>query len=202
MITKDSFKIIALVGCSASGKDTIQSKLIEVGVKPIVSHTSRPMRTGESDGIEYHFINKEVAKEMLLNNQFIEHRIYHVANGEEWLYGISKQAIESAYENGEKSVVIVDFQGLKELEKYLESKNLLNKLTSIYINTSSQIRLIRSLNREGTMNPEQVDEVIRRYNDDKKNVEPAISYCDIVIKNDTEEQMCKGIKIIRSIIGD
>lgn len=199
---QDSFKIVAMVGCSASGKDSIQAKLIEVGFEPVISHTSRPMRQGEVDGREYHFIDKERASEMLSENEFIEHRIYHVANGEDWIYGISKQAIENAYINGNTSVVIVDFQGLKELKKYLESEGLLDRLTSIYVNASPQTRLIRSLSREGEMTSEQVEEVIRRYNDDKQNVEPAILYCDIAIKNETEEQMDRAIKIIKAIIGD
>lgn len=198
----NGFKIVALIGCSASGKDSIQAKLIEVGFKPIISHTSRPMRQGEADGREYHFIDRERASEMLSENEFIEHRIYHVANGEDWIYGISKQAIENAYTNGNISVVIVDFQGLKELKKYLESEGLLDRLTSIYVNASPQTRLIRSLSREGEMTSEQVEEVIRRYNDDKQNVEPAILYCDIAIKNETEEQMDRAIKIIKAIIGD
>ena len=200
--TQSDFKIVAMVGCSASGKDSIQAKLIEVGFEPVISHTSRPMRQGEVDGREYHFIDKERASEMLSENEFIEHRIYHVANGEDWIYGISKQAIENAYINGNTSVVIVDFQGLKELKKYLESEGLLDRLTSIYVNASPQTRLIRSLSREGEMTSEQVEEVIRRYNDDKQNVEPAILYCDIAIKNETEEQMDRAIKIIKAIIGD
>ena len=198
----ENFKIVAIVGCSASGKDSIQEKLVKLGFTPVISHTSRPMRNGETDGVQYHFVNKEKASEMLSDNQFIEHRIYHVASGEDWIYGISKQVIEDAYINGDNSIVIVDFNGLKELERYLESKGLRDRLTSIYVNATPQTRLIRSLSREGEMTPDQIEEVIRRYNDDKKNVEPAIFYCDIVIKNETKEQMDKAVKIIQTIIGE
>jgi Guanylate kinase len=195
-----NFKIIAMVGCSASGKDSIQERLVELGFVPITSHTSRPMRNGEVDGVQYHFVDKDEASKMLSDNEFIEHRVYHVASGEDWIYGISKQVIEKAYVNEYVSVVIVDFNGLKELERYLESKGLRNRLTSIYVNATPQTRLIRSLSREGEMTPDQIEEVIRRYNDDKQNVEPAIFYCDIVIKNETKEHMDKAVKIIQSIV--
>ena len=198
----NGFKIVALIGCSASGKDSIQAKLVEDGFKPVVSHTSRPMRKGEIHGREYYFVDTDTVNEMLSNGEFIEHRVYHVASGKDWVYGISKQSIDCAYMYGYKSVVIVDFQGLKELERYLESIGLRDRLTSIYVNALPQTRLIRSLNREGEMTSEQVEEVIRRYNDDKQNVEPAILYCDIAIKNETEEQMDRAIKIIKAIIGD
>ncbi len=51
--------MLLLVGKSASGKDTIQKELIKMGMKAVVSYTTRSPRKGEIDGIAYHFITKE-----------------------------------------------------------------------------------------------------------------------------------------------
>ena len=49
--------LIILIGCSASGKDTVMNRLVkEFDVKPLVSYTTRPIRDCEQEGREYHFI--------------------------------------------------------------------------------------------------------------------------------------------------
>lgn len=193
------FKIIALVGCSASGKDFILAKLKDLKFKPIISHTNRPMRPGEIEGQNYYFIDNQEAEEMLCMKKFIEHRVYHSKSGEDWIYGISEKSILEACSNKNTSVVIVDYKGLKELKKYLKSKGLEDNLTSVYINASPQTRLLRSLNREGEMANQQVEEVIRRYNDDKVNVEPAIFHCNVAIRNETEKDLKNVLSIIKAI---
>ena len=55
-------KIVCLMGRSSSGKDTIYKKLLqqdEVIVENIVPYTTRPIRAGEKDGVEYHFTDEE-----------------------------------------------------------------------------------------------------------------------------------------------
>lgn len=48
-----------LMGKSAAGKDTLLNKLVAQGkYKPIISYTTRPMREGETDGVEYHFVTE------------------------------------------------------------------------------------------------------------------------------------------------
>ena len=54
-------KIFYLMGKSSSGKDTMFKKLIEdktLGLKTIVGYTTRPMREGECDGVEYFFVDE------------------------------------------------------------------------------------------------------------------------------------------------
>lgn len=177
-------RIITLTGASSNGKDTILNKLVSmnIGLTSIISTTSRPMRVNEQQGREYHFVSKEKAEVMLKNNKFIESREYHVANGETWIYGVSKDSID--LNSNITYIVIIDFQGLIQLEDFLCNRGYVDNLTSIYIDCSFQNRLLRSLQREGKMSNEQVDEVIRRFTDDNKKVLPALSYCDYVVNND------------------
>lgn len=176
-------RIYTLTGCSSNGKDKILNKLIDmnIGLTTVVSTTSRPMRVGEKQDREYHFVSDEQAQGMLKNNKFVEHRIYNVVDGT-WIYGISKDSIDL---NSDKTyIVIIDFQGLLQLESYLNANELYNNLVSIYIDCNYQNRLLRSLQREGNMNNNQVSEVVRRFSDDNEKVLPAINYCNYVINND------------------
>lgn len=63
-------RYILIIGKTSSGKDTIAKYLkYKFGVKPLVSYTTRPMRDGETDGVEHYFISKEEMKEMV-DNEF------------------------------------------------------------------------------------------------------------------------------------
>ncbi len=57
--------VICIVGRTASGKDTFAGMLKEHGLKPVVSHTTRPIRSTETDGVQHHFISEEEAVQIL-----------------------------------------------------------------------------------------------------------------------------------------
>ena len=178
--------LIILVGCSASGKDTVMNRLIkEFDVKPVISYTTRPIRNCEQEGREYHFITEEEFERMKDNDEFVETRVYKTVNGN-WYYGLPKNGID--LEDDNNYITILDFDGLLELEIWLRSIGQIDKLTSIYIDVTEQNRLIRSLNREQNMTKRQVEEVIRRYHDDNLKVLPAKSYCHYSFKNNTYEE--------------
>lgn len=178
--------LMVILGCSASGKDTIMNRLIkEFDVKPVISYTTRPIRDCEQNGREYHFVTEKEFKRMEDNAEFIETRVYKTVSGN-WYYGLPKNGID--LEDDNNYITILDFDGLLELEKWLRSIGKIDKLTSIYIDVTEQNRLIRSLNREKYMTKRQVEEVIRRYYDDNANVLPAKSYCDYSFKNNTYEE--------------
>ena len=186
--------LLVLVGCSASGKDTVMNRLIkEFDVKPIISYTTRPIRNCEINGREYHFITEKEFERMKDNDEFVETRVYKTVSGN-WYYGLPKSGID--LEDDNNYITILDFDGLLELETWLRSIGQVDKLTSIYIDVTEQNRLIRSLNREQNMTKEQVDEVIRRYHDDNANVLPAKSYCHYSFKNNTYEEFNSLIEYI------
>ena len=178
--------LLVLVGCSASGKDTVMNRLVkEFDVKPVISYTTRPTRNCEQDGREYHFVTEEEFERMKNNDKFIETRVYKTVKGN-WYYGLPKNGINITDDNN--YITILDFDGLLELEKWLRSIGQIDKLTSIYVDVTEQNRLIRSLNREQNMTKKQVEEVIRRYYNDNANVVPAKVYCDLVFPNNTYEE--------------
>lgn len=194
-------KVIALIGCTASGKDSILKEALKIDrqgfIIPVISTTSRPARENEINGKDYFFIDHNKADEMLKNNEFIECREYIVADGSRWIYGITKNQIDIT--SDKTYVCIIDLQGLKQLENYLKGIDKEDNLISIFIDAKAQIRLMRALQRESDLTDIQVNEICRRNLDDYKNVIPGKKYCSAVMENNNKNDMYKCAMLINHI---
>lgn len=182
-------KIITLTGCSASGKDTLLNMIIwyNKNILPIISTTTRPMRKGEKEGINYYF-----KKEIDLNN-LIEYRKYQTINGT-YFYGIEKEEIENKLKQNDTLIVILDYRGLKAMREYCLKNNI--KIESYYIQVPLKTRLYRSLKREEWEYPddEHYLEICRRAIADNEEVEIAKYDKEIkVINNETNIDFLKNI---------
>lgn len=192
-------KLIVLIAPSSAGKDYILNKVLNKikEIKPIISYTTRPMRDMEN-GTEYNFVTKEKFYEMVLENKFIEVRSYNVSNGDIWFYGLPKDELD--LKSNYNYITILDFEGYKVVKKYLEDLGQSDKLTSIYIDTNSKLRLLRSLSRENDITDEKVREIIRRFLADYNEVECAKDYVDYVMKNNNDTEAEAIILKIMEII--
>ena len=95
--------IITLVGPTCSGKTTLKDQLLDTGFFiEVISHTTRPMRTGEVNGETYHFVEKEVFDQM----EMLE-RIEYNGN----IYGGSVAEFEKGFDSGKIPVIIVEPNG-------------------------------------------------------------------------------------------
>ena len=182
-------KIITLTGCSASGKDTLLNMIIwyNKNILPIISTTTRPMRKGEKEGVNYYF-----KKEIHLNN-LIEYRKYQTINGT-YFYGIEKEEIENKLKQNDTLIVILDYRGLKAMREYCLKNNI--KIESYYIQVPLKTRLYRSLKREELEYPndEHYLEICRRAIADNEEVEIAKYDKEIkVINNKTNIDFLKNI---------
>lgn len=153
-------KIFALLGYMGVGKDTILKQVLKDidDVKPIISTTTRPMRKGETEGVEYYFIDD--TEFFRRGTDFVEQRIYHTKvkeNGVEkdatWRYGIERAELEK----DDYLIVIVDSVGYKELKNYVGN----NKIVPIFISAPQEELKARALAR-GDLEAE----VDRRLKDD------------------------------------
>lgn len=154
--------MILLVGESASGKSTIEKQLVNYGYSKIVSYTTRPMREGEVNGIDYHYISEEDFLYHLKINFFAEYTIY---NG--WYYGI---AHEDCLDN---SVVVVEPHGFRQL---LKIPNL--HIKSFYIQVPERVRLKRMVDRG-----DNLMEVFRRIFSDQGLFQFIDKEVDYVVQN-------------------
>ena len=139
-------KIFALLGYMGVGKDTILKQVLKDidDVKPIISTTTRPMRKGETEGVEYYFIDD--VEFFRRGTDFVEQRIYHTKvkeNGVEkdatWRYGIERAELEK----DDYLIVIVDSVGYKELKNYVGN----GKIVPIFISAPQEELKARALAR-------------------------------------------------------
>ena len=145
--------ILAIVGFSSAGKDTLAKYAHDnLGYNFVVSHSTRPMRAGESQGNPYYFINDNEMCSLFVQNKLIEAREYDSVYGK-WFYAVSKDEIEDS----KKYVVVVDFSGFQSLKKHFG-----DRVKSIFIECSEPERRKRAQLR-GDFN---LDEWNRRYQDD------------------------------------
>jgi len=88
--------ILAIVGFSSAGKDTLAKYAHDnLGYNFVVSHSTRPMRAGESQGNPYYFINDNEMCSLFVQNKLIEAREYDSVYGK-WFYAVSKDEIEES----------------------------------------------------------------------------------------------------------
>ena len=118
------------MGKSASGKDTIYKELKEAipELKTIVIYTTRPIREGEQDGVEYHFVNEERLKELQKENKVIELRAYNTVHGV-WKYFT---ADDGQFDADDNYLAIGTLESYKGMRDYLGD----DKLVPIYIDAA------------------------------------------------------------------
>lgn len=170
--------IIAIIGKSGSGKDTILNRVLthNPSFNRIINCTSRPPRDKEKNGENYYFLSKEAFKEKIDNNEMIEYSEFN-----NWYYGTSLATLDINKIN----IGIFNPASLKML-----SNNDNINLLIFLVDVKDKERLIRSLNRE--KDPD-IKEVIRRYEADDKdflNIENNYDYTRI--HNDTGWDMIMG----------
>jgi len=105
--------IFLITGTSGAGKTSLTHELKKCGYwDGCISHTTRPMRTGEVDGETYYFVSKEEFKRMCENNEFAECVIYH---GD--YYGVSHAEIEHTMKKGNHIFIIVAYDGYLQIKE-------------------------------------------------------------------------------------
>ena len=152
-------KIFCLMGKSGSGKDTIYSRLLEdadLDLSRIIPYTTRPVRAGETEGREYHFITPEELKEYRSGGRVIEERCYHTVHGD-WYYAtIDDGSLDLAHRN---------YLMIGTPEAYLNMRDYFSEgtLVPVYIEVEDGLRLTRALERERSQQEPKYREMCRRF---------------------------------------
>ena len=150
-------KIFCVMGKSSSGKDTLYQMLKkELEFDSIVPYTTRPIREGETDGVEYHFVTEEEVAELEEAGKIIELRAYNTVHGI-WKYFTADDAqIDLEHRNYLRIGTVEAYQKLKA---YYGEEHLV----PIYIEVDDGIRLQRALNREKLQEQPKYAEMCRRF---------------------------------------
>ena len=168
----NKYKVIAICGKSASGKDTLLRYTIMnyMWLHKIINCTTRPPRENEVDGKNYHFLSLEE----FAHKDAIEEKMIEVTKFREWYYGTSIEDLSL----DEINIGVFNPAGIYAL---MQREDV--DLYVVQIVASDKTRLLRSLTRED--NPD-VDEIVRRYLADKEDFEvfSTVYEPDYIIEND------------------
>lgn len=178
-------KFIIISGPSGVGKGTILNTIIEeVNGWFSVSMTTRGMREGEVEGINYYFITKDEFKKRIDDGQLLEYNIY---NGN--YYGTPKDKVLEKLEQGTNVFLEIDVNGARNV------KNIFPDALLIYIAPPSIEVLRERLTGRGTEDLETIENRLKIAEDELKQVD----FYDYVIVND---DLDRAISKVRNIILD
>ena len=158
-------KIYCIMGKSSTGKDTIYKKLIEdetISLKEIIPYTTRPIRAGEQNGVEYFFCTEEQVDELLKQGKVIELRAYHTVHGI-WKY--------FTVDDGQVDLKHQNYLMIGTLEAYLKIRDYYGEanVVPVYIEVEDGERLFRALTRERQQDSPKYEELCRRFLADAKD---------------------------------
>ena len=157
-------KIFYVMGKSSSGKDTIYKRLMEKNpdFRTVVPYTTRPVRDGENDGVEYFFADEAQLNEMQEAGKVIEVRSYNTRCGV-WTYFTADDGQINLEEHDYLMIgTLVSYQALKE---YFGAE----KIVPLYIQVEDGERLFRALEREQREAVPRYTELCRRFLADEED---------------------------------
>lgn len=157
-------KIFYLMGKSASGKDSIYKRLRSLcpELRTLVLYTTRPMRDGEQDGVEYHFIPEKTLEKMKQEGRIIELRTYQTVYGP-WSY--------ATVDDGQVDLERYDYLVIGTLDSYEKLREYYgaDAMVPLYVTVEDGVRLERALLRERQQKQPKYAELCRRFLADEED---------------------------------
>ncbi|MBA1432228.1 MAG: guanylate kinase [Epsilonproteobacteria bacterium] len=183
-MSKMNSAVLVLSGPSGAGKSSLIHKIIDdIGECYFsISTTTRPMRKGEVDGVDYHFVDKEEFKREIEEDQFLEYAVVH-GN----YYGTSLRPVKEALSQGKLVIFDIDVQGNGAINSRLG-----DIATSVFITPPTLSELKRRLQNRSTDEEEVIE---RRIKMARKEIQRVSEYEYLLINDDLEEA-AKKLRII------
>lgn len=159
-MSKEENIMVILSSPSGVGKTTLTKKIQQKykSFKISVSHTTRPPRSNEIDGIDYHFVSTNQFEELIKQNKF-----YEFAKIFKNYYGTLKRYVDQTILDYD-ILFDIDWQGTKQLSKF---KDL--KLIKIYLITDNKEELKKRLISRNQNTPEEIENRFKAFDEDIKH---------------------------------
>ncbi|MGF2735387.1 guanylate kinase [Marinobacter sp. DUT-1] len=171
---------------SGAGKTSLVAEMLKndskLGVS--ISHTTRPMREGEQDGVNYHFVSRDVFEAMIARGDFLEH-----ADVFGNYYGTSQVWVRETLARGEDVILEIDWQGAEQVRR------LIPECVSIFIVPPSSEVLRERLTGRGT---DATDVVERRLREATEECSHALEFDYLVVNDDFQVALADLLAIVRS----
>lgn len=176
--------LIVISGPSGAGKGTICKTFLErnTEVAISVSATTRLPRSGEVDGVNYHFMSKEQFKKKIDDNDFLEY-----AEVYDNFYGTPKSNVEQLLESGKDVILEIDIQGALKVKENTEEG------VFIFILPPSMEELKTRIIKRGSETPESL---MKRFKSAYKEINFVSRYNYAVVNDEVEAAVEKLEAII------
>ena len=156
---KKMSKIVYLMGKSSTGKDTIYKELLKSGrvkLQTVVPYTTRPIRVGEEEGVEYHFTDEEGFLKFQEEGKIIEERAYNTFHGLWRYFTVDDGQIK---DGDDTYLMIGTLEAYEKLKSYFGQERMI----PVLIELDDGVRLQRALNREKSQSSPKYEEMCRRF---------------------------------------
>lgn len=157
---------------SGAGKTSLVRALLERldGIEVSVSHTTRPKRPGEEDGVNYHFVEVPAFEAMIARGDFVEHaRVF------DNYYGTSRPAVQARLAAGQDVILEIDWQGARQVREQFP------QALSVFILPPSRTALEQRLTGRGT---DDAAVIARRMRDAISEMSHYDEYDHVIINDD------------------
>jgi guanylate kinase len=173
---------------SGGGKTTLIRRLLEnppgAPLHFSVSHTTRAMRKGETDGREYHFVSAEAFQKMAQKDEFLEHNEVHGH-----IYGTSRAEVLPHLDAGEDVVLDIDVQGARDIRRAYPGA------VAIFIVPASPGELERRLVSRGLDGEESIR---KRLINAAREVEQAEEFQYVIVNDDLDRAALELESVVRA----
>ncbi len=188
---KAAEKLIIVTAPSGAGKTSITTYLLNKypRLSFSISAATRAPRSGETDGVHYHFINLESFRTKIEANEFIEWEMVYEGN----YYGTLKSELKRIWDAGKIPVLDIDVKGAIHVQEQL-GKNCL----SIFIQPPSVDELKKRLESRGTESPENI---ATRVNKAGYEMSFSHQFNKIIVNKDLIEACTDTEKVILEFLG-
>jgi guanylate kinase len=189
-------KIYSIMGKSSTGKDTIYKELLKTfpNFKEVVMYTTRPIRKGEKDGVEYYFVDENKLAHLMEEGKVIEQRAYNTVHGVWKYFTVDDGQIEIDKHN--YLFVATTVPTVIALGQFYERENVV----PIYLELDDGLRLERALRREQQQETPKYEELCRRFLTDSEDFSEENLREAGEIKRFNNENLTKCLKEITKYI--
>ncbi len=186
MRAKASGNLFIVSAPSGAGKTSLVKALLDSidGIRVAVSHTTRPMRPGEVNGVDYHFIDQEAFMQMVSAGEFLEH-----AQVFDNYYGTAAASVLELLDDGLDVILEIDWQGAAQVRQRFE------EAIGVFILPPSRDELERRLRGRG----QDSDEVIaRRMRDARNEISHYGEYQYLIVNDDFDQALAQLQALVRA----
>ncbi len=158
-------KIVYLMGKSGAGKDTVYKQVLEnkeIEFQKIIPYTTRPIRAGEKNGMEYFFTDEDRFLELKEAGRLIEDRVYHTCMGIWRYFTVMDDQLDPEHNN---------YLMIGTLESFIRTREFFgdDKMIPVMLELDDGVRLQRALDREKIQEHPRYNEMCRRFLADEED---------------------------------